>query len=229
MKNNMGRQLKVLILAILCIVLVVPAMNMNANAATQRQKAIAAYKKYMAQSKVYIMPKGSSYYGEISERHIYNGTSSLKAQFCIANIDNDSVPELVITGKIEGDNVSAYTILTYKNGKIRRVHYEYSKRFTGYYPKTGIYVDRGDQPYACIRYCKLKGLNKPKVMMYNYSYEHMGDKRSEGYCIGDPSMRGKSCSAKTFAAYRKKITGGKSLIRVKFHNNTASNRKLKLR
>ena len=56
----MGRQLKVLILAILCIVLVVPAMNMNANAATQRQKAIAAYKKYMAQAKVYIMPKGSS-------------------------------------------------------------------------------------------------------------------------------------------------------------------------
>ena len=229
MKNNMRRQLKALILAMLCIVLVVPAMNMNVSAATQRQKAIAAYKKYMAQSKVYIMPKGTTYHGEISGPYTYYGTSSSKAQFCLANIDNDSVPELVITGIIEGDNVHAYTILTYKSGKIRRVHYEYSKLFSGYYPKTGIYVDRLDQPYTSVEYCKLNGFNKPKGMMGKQVFENMGVKRTDAYWIGKSSRDGKSCSAKTFAAYRKKITGGKSPIKVKFHKNTASNRRLKLR
>ena len=108
------------------------------------------------------MPKRSSYICDSAGRSTYYGTSSSKAQFCIANIDNDSVPELVITGKIKGDYVSAYTILTYKNGKISRVCYEYGKSFIGYYPKTGIYVDRDDRADAKIQYCKLRGLNKPK-------------------------------------------------------------------
>ena len=77
MKVHMKRQLRAFLLAMLCIVLVIPAMNVSA--ATQRQKAIAAYKKYLSQSKVYVMPKGKTYYDYSYEKRTYNGTPSTKA------------------------------------------------------------------------------------------------------------------------------------------------------
>ena len=224
----MKKYLKALILAMLCIVLVVPAMNMNVSAATQRQKAIAAYQKYMAQSKVYIMPKGVRCPSYSGGSYAYNGTAASKASFCIANIDSDSIPELVISGPVGPSNIPSFTILTYKNGKIRRIKYETEAAFHGYYSKTGIYIEHHYTEGTLIHifYNRLKGL-KTNQVLYKGDWgriKYLGPDYADTFRIGN-----KSCSAKTFAAYRKKITGGKSLIKVKFYKNTASNRKLKLR
>lgn len=229
MKAHMKRQMKLFMLAMLCIVLVVPAMNVSA--VTQRQKAINAYKKYMAQSKVYVLPKGSQgpVYLFSGNKTTYNGTPASKVKFCIANIDNDSIPELVINCKLGlRSDIPAYTILTYKDGKIRRVTYETYASFKGYYPKTGIYINHhiteGELIY--INYIRMKGLRTTEVMYKGDwgSLKYTSDDYKDWYNIGE-----KDCSAKTFAAYRSKITGGKSLIKVKMHSNTATNRNLKIR
>ena len=149
--------------------------------------------------------------------------------FSIANIDNDSIPELVINCKLGlRSDIPAYTILTYKDGKIKRVTYETYASFKGYYPKTGIYINHhiteGELIY--INYIRMKGLRTTEVMYKGDwgSLKYTSDDYKDWYNIGE-----KDCSAKTFAAYRSKITGGKSLINVKMHSNTATNRNLKIR
>ena len=118
MKVSMKRQLKAFVLAMFCIVLIVPALNVSA--VTQRQKAMAAYKKYLSQSKVYVMPKGTTYQDLGKKKDFtYNGTPGAQAKFCIANIDNDSIPELIVR-TVDGHYGS---VLTYRNGKIVRLEY----------------------------------------------------------------------------------------------------------
>ena len=100
--------------------------------------------------------------------------------------------------------------------------------FHGYYSKTGIYIEHHYTEGTLIHifYNRLKGL-KTNQVLYKGDWgriKYLGPDYADTFRIGN-----KSCSAKTFAAYRKKITGGKSLIKVKFYKNTASNRRLKLR
>lgn len=219
MKGHMKRQLRAFLLAMLCIVLVIPAMNVSA--ATQRQKAIAAYKKYLSQSKVYVMPKGKKYYDYSYEERTYNGTASSKAKFSFVNIDNDGVPELVVSAMVSG--IPTYTVLTYKNGKINRAYYEFEAGFIGYYPKTGIFLEIGytdGTPYN-ENYYKLKGVKAPEVMS-KFVY---GSRPTEAYY----SVGGRDVSIRTFAAKRKSLTGGKSLLKPKVYSNTAANRKLRLK
>jgi len=226
MKVSMKRQLKAFVLAMFCIVLIVPALNVSA--VTQRQKAMAAYKKYLSQSKVYVMPKGTTYQDLGKKKDFtYNGTPSAQAKFCIANIDNDSIPELVISAKF--DNRNFISVLTYKNGKVCRISYHKATEFLGYYPKTGVYFAKGIIAHMykpegvgySENYIKISGSSEKSIMSKDVQPEN---KKPVEYSIGS-----KTVSAKEFAAYRTKVTGGKSLLKVKLHNNTATNRNRKIK
>ena len=217
MKVHMKRQLRAFLLAMLCIVLVIPAMNVSA--ATQRQKAIAAYKKYLSQTKVYLIPKGQSFHGYDYEDISYYGTPASKVSFCFLNIDNDGVPELIVSGYLKGEPI--YTVLTYKNGKICRASSVYGSKVRGYYPKTGIYLDHGDVGATYETYYRLKGVKASRVMD---KYVFRPSTTITIYSIGSNEV-----SARTFAAKRKSITGGKTLLKAKFYKNTAENRKLRLK
>lgn len=220
MKGNVKRRVRAFLLAMLCVVLVVPAMNVSA--ATQRQKAIAAYKKYLSESTVYLMPKGSTYWDYAGKKHTYYGTKSASASFCFANIDGDGIPELIVKGSL-AYGMPAYTVLTYKYGKIQRASAGYDAAFRGYYPKTGIYLDEAftdGTPYY-ERYFRLSGTKTAKVMD-KFVY---GMRSTEAYY----TIGSKDVSIKTFAAKRKSITRGTSLLRAKFYKNTASNRRARLK
>ena len=52
-----------------------------------------------------------------------------------------------------------------------------------------------------------------------------GSKPTEAYY----SVGGRDVSIRTFAAKRKSLTGGKSLLKPKVYSNTAANRKLRLK
>lgn len=226
MKVSMKRQLKAFVLAMFCIVLIVPALNVSA--ATQRQKAMAAYKKYLSQSKVYVMPKGTVYQDLGKRKDFkYNGTPSAKAKFCIANIDNDSIPELIISAKF--DNRNFISLLTYKNGKVARICYDEATEFLGYYPKTGFFLAKGViahmfKPEGVGYIDKYVKIIAGRAMLIMSKAVQPKNKRPVEYLID-----GEETSAKAFAAYRTKVTGGKSLLKVKLHNNTATNRNQKLK
>ena len=133
MKNRMNK-FKSLLLIMLCVILVVPCLaRMDVSAATQRQKAMAAYKKWLCTSTIRVAAKGTRYFDmQTYTSRTYNGTRSGNVKFAIANIDNDGVPELIIYTKVGWNNI--YGILTYKNGRIYRVYsYAGDGRLMGYY------------------------------------------------------------------------------------------------
>ena len=171
MRKHMKRQLREILLLMLCIVLVVPAMNMNVSAATQRQKAISAYKSFLSKSKVYLMSDGTSYPDYYSgKRYTYRGTPKADVKFCIAKIDNDNIPELVVSTTV-GVGEKIYSVFTYKNGKLQRVICRIDAAFIGYYSKTGIYFERSftdGTPYY-ESYYRLKGL-KAAEAIHKFSY-----------------------------------------------------------
>ena len=222
LKAHMKRQLKAFLLVMLCIVLVVPAMNVSA--ATQRQKAMAAYKKYLSQSKVYVMPKGTSY-SSSHGKYTYSGTSASQAQFCIANIDGDGIPELIISAKYA--EWYFCTVLTYKNGEISRIKYYKAADFIGYYPKTGIYLIK--EAYKKAHYEKGDGYSDRYEKMSGTSAKTVMAKEVQP--LGETAyfVDGKPCRIKAFAASRTQKTKGTSLVRGKFLKNTAANRNQKLK
>lgn len=220
LKAHMKRQLKAFLLVMLCIVLVVPAMNVSA--ATQRQKAMAAYKKYLSQSKVYVMPKGTSY-SSSHGKYTYSGTSASQAQFCIANIDGDGIPELIISAKYA--EWYFCTVLTYKNGKINRTKFYKATDFVGYYPKTGIYLIR--QAFVESHYVKGCAYCDGYVNIKNGKWVLAKEVQTSGET--QYFVDGRPCKLKDFAAGRTRKTGGTSLVRAKFLKNTAANRNQKLK
>ena len=221
------------VMIIVLMVLMIPAMPSEASA---KSIALSKYRALLNKSRISVLPQGKviEKYKKIGDEYIYYdfkywSSKASKVKFCIANIDNDSIPELVINCKLGlRSDIPAYTILTYKDGKIKRVTYETYASFKGYYPKTGIYINHhiteGELIY--INYIRMKGLRTTEVMYKGDwgSLKYTSDDYKDWYNIGE-----KDCSAKTFAAYRSKITGGKSLINVKMHSNTATNRNLKSR
>lgn len=224
MKNSL-RRVRSLFLIMLCMLLIVPGLGMQAGAVTQKKKALDAYKKWLSTSKVYVIKKGNVYDGGEYGGPGYQGTKASKVKFGLAYIDNDDIPELVVYTK-QGGYKGLYGILTYKKGKVRRYFSSYGEEaLLGYYKKTGIFSDRtyprGDWIGYQVVYHKvtdgddkmfLAKSNNPYFenpwTYYNYS---------------------KKLTKKAFDAKVKKVTKGLKLTKVRLFTNTAANRKAKLK
>lgn len=227
MVNQKGREMKKLtkqfkgiLLVMLCVILMVP--HVNANAATQRQKAMNAYKSILKSGKVYVIPNGATYYDDYYYRtRKYSGSLQKNVYFGLAYINNDGIPELVLRAKCNG--VSLYSVWTYKNGKAVRVAYgNGGSVFKGYFNKTGIYLERAfsDGTPFTDSYYRLSGTTVTRVISkFDYGYGGGAD-----YSIGN-----RPCSASAFAAKRKSITKGYAMKKVSYVKNTAASRKAKLK
>ena len=206
--KKLTKQFKGILLVMLCVILMVP--HVNANAATQRQQAMTAYKKMLSASRVY-------YYRTLT----YHGSLSKNVYFGLAYINNDGIPELVLRAKCNG--VSLYSVWTYKNGKAVRVAYgNGGSVFKGYFNKTGIYLERAysDGTPFTDSYYRLSGTSATRVISkFDYGYGGGAD-----YSIGN-----RSCSASAFAAKRRSITKGLAMKKVSYVKNSASSRKAKLK
>lgn len=218
--KKLTKQFKGILLVMLCVILMVP--HVNANAATQKQKAMSAYKKMLSASRVYVLPNNTKYYDDYHYRTlIYHGSLSKNVYFGLAYINNDGIPELVLRAKCNG--VSLYSVWTYKNGKAVRVAYgNGGSVFKGYFNKTGIYLERAfsDGTPFTDSYYRLSGTTVTRVISkFDYGYGGGAD-----YSIGN-----RSCSASAFAAKRKSITKGYAMKKVSYVKNTAASRKAKLK
>ena len=165
--KKLTKQFKGILLVMLCVILMVP--HVNANAATQRQQAMTAYKKMLSALIVYVLPNNSKYY------------------------DNDGIPELVLRAKCNG--VSLYSVWTYKNGKAVRVAYgNGGSVFKGYFNKTGIYLERAfsDGTPFTDSYYRLSGTSATRVISkFDYGYGGGAD-----YSIGNRSCSASAFAAK---------------------------------
>ena len=220
--KNIAKKLKSLLLILLCVVLIIPALSMNVSAATQKQKAMAAYKKWLSQNYVRVIPKGTVIFDDWSyTKSKYSSTKASQVKFTVAYINNDSVPELVVYTK-QG-HIQLFSVLTYKNGKIQRVYTSKGDSvFKGYFKKTGCFFVRSftdGTPYYD-RYCKMSGVkSSEQVRKFAYGYSNEAD-----YFKGQQEI-----SKSTYNSIVKKLRGGETITRVTFYKNTKANRDNKLK
>lgn len=227
MKNGM-KKLRRLVLIMLCVVLIAPCMCMNVSAASQRQRALSAYKKWLSSSRVCVLKRGAHYTGSDGISYLtYRSTKATNVKFALAYIDNDNIPELIVYTK--GGIHGLYGVLTYKNGKVRRV--SSSDGWTvlmGYYKKTGYILEKGYTEGCIVHkiYCKKVG-NK---LVSKFTQSMHGYDSGSDYVIHKSSSKWPvSISKKTFYTKLRKEIRGQKKISFKFYKNTAANRKAKLK
>lgn len=209
------KKLRSLFLVMLCVVLAVPCMNVSA--ATQKQKALKAYKKFLSTSKVNVLRRGDTYYDSRNDSSVvYKGTKAGNVKFALAYINNDDIPDLVLTANMGG--LQYYGFFTYRSGKVRRITVqacEYDK-VIGYYKKTGVFVQR----------------HYSDGVLGNWIYMSMG--KTSAYIMGSKDgsyyvIRERMMTKKGFNNTIKKETRNRSLTKFKFFKNTKTNRNKKIK
>lgn len=187
-------------LMLLVMLLVLAAMPMNVRAASQKTKAMSAYKTFLAQTT-------GAYGGDYDK-------------FALAYIDKNSVPELLFR-----DPIYTY-VYTYKNGRVTLMHKDQSMNVFKYYKKKGIivrfYAHRGLQTTTWLRlsdgsFTEYLGTQKYGSTAY-YKYVRQNSYYTE-----------KSVTKSKFNKLLKKYVGTKKVSSIKFYKNTAANRKKRLK
>lgn len=224
MKNSI-RRVRSLLLIMLCMILIVPGVSMHANAVTQKQRALAAYKRWLSTSKVCVIKKGSVYDGGEYGGPGYQGTRASQVKFGLAYIDNDDIPELVVYTR-QGGYKGLYGILTYKRGRVYRYFSSYGEEaLSGYYKKTGIFADRtyprGEWIGYQVMYHKVTD-NQDKYYLWKTYNPNLG----KPWTFYNYSRK---LTKNAFVTKLRIVTKNQQLLKVKFYNNTAANRNAKLR
>ncbi len=201
--------------AVLCIlILAMTLCPLEVQAASQKTKAIQAYKNMLSQK---TMRWGNDDY--------YKKVPTSKYSFVLAYIDNNSVPELVVTSDYVTHAAGSMVVYTYRNGKIQVVTDVNSGNFFAdnskfsYYKKKGVFLS-----------CYVMG------GVTDHYYKMSKNKASEKLMADDSLMWGKSwykCSGGTnkkitkssFNSNLKKLVGSTKKTTVKFYKNTSTNRK----
>lgn len=171
------------------------SLNLTVNAASQKQKALKAYDKFMAS-------QGSN------------------VRFAIVYIDNDSVPELI--RKCNGS--FGLRVYTYKNNRVTGLYStwendDYSETTAfAYYPKKSLFRIRSGLMFDCYDYYTLKNGQETIVLGYNQIGEYYRFNKGDKYNRTD-------ISKKEFQKRLKKLVGNKKLTTCTYYKNTSANRK----
>ncbi len=222
MKNRMNK-FKSLLLIMLCVILVVPCLaRMDASAATTRQRAIAAYKKWLSAPKIRVAAKGTRYFDiQTYESRTYYDTRSGNVKFALANIDSDGIPELILYTKVGWNSI--YGILTYKNGRIYRVYsYAGDGKLMGYYKGTGYFFMRtySDGTPFTDSYYRIYGAKiRRNFTKFDYGYGGEAD-----YTVGKTDV-----SRSTFVSKIRRAVQYKKKTNPTYYTNTSGNRSAHLR
>ena len=192
---------------------------------SQAQKAKKAYANRLARAAA-----GEDVFDVIgSNRDLY---------FRIANLNKDSIPELIISG----DNGYHSCIYTYVNGKLRRIAYGYSDGYAGrfdfYSAKGIIYYKECNRGYLEECYYKFDGKRAKLVASKegDDTYNVLTGKIKKNIVPNKYSpylykVNGKKVSSKKYNAYIKKIKGSSKKLKlssIKTVKNTSANRLKKL-
>ncbi len=183
------------------------ALSFTSQAASNKTKALKAYKKMLSQTTI--------------DRNGWP-IKSKNCQFSIAYIDNDNVPELVLYNDQDVPHMGGYgTLFTYRKGKVQFVAEMNldSSSLAGYYKKKGIYTSYYYQGGESISYNKLSKGASSTVLSQS--------RRLIGLKMGPWSYRKNitDITKKQFTKQLKKYVGSKKITKFKFYKNTAKNRK----
>ena len=223
-----ARGWKAFLLLLLIVALVLPGTD--GYALTQKQKALNAYKQFLAKSKVSVLAPGQKclYTGR---PYRYSPTKASLVSFGLAYIDNDNIPELIVRTDTDyscgSHRVTA--IFTYVNGKIKRVkslNNDYAS-FNGYYYKTGCFkwTQSDEGGYKEEYFYTLK----------NGAYQARLWKSSNRYGLWPTvyykfvNSKKSKISGSTFLSAYKSLTKSKKITAVKFYKDTAANRNAHLK
>ncbi len=203
MEKKMGNKKGILLLFLM---LVLAALPLNAQAASQKTKAIKAYTKMMSKS---TMRWGADTY--------YTKVPTKNCEFAIAYIDNDSVPELIVRNTRDITHIAGFGVVyTYRNGKVQVVKNIHIDDKFYYYKKKGVFVSMYVSGGTAESYWTL---SKGKAVCRLSKEYRMIDRKYTYYAAS------KKTSKKKFNAALKKLVGSKKKTAVKFYKNTAAARK----
>lgn len=222
--NRKGRKWKSLLLIVLVLTMLLPKTDVSA--LTQKQKALKAYTAFLAKSKVPIVRSGKTCY-QTGRPYTYYGTKASEVYFGLAYIDNNSVPELVLkTLSPYGSSHDMITaVFTYYNGKVKRVK-EVNNDYgfvDGYFYKTGSYkwTQLGEGGDKEVYISPLRNETTTKKLRK--------DSNKYGYYptvyYKYVSGRNVKISRSAFTKLFRSMTKSKSVTKIKYHKNTAANRK----
>lgn len=201
MKQLMRRIVTVFMVMILSFGVVQTTQGISVQAAknnkSKNAKVKKAYKKYLSNTVPYEKNKG---------------------KFALLDLNKDGVSEFIYTPDGDGYHVD---IAAYVNGKAKSI----GSGFSGiqkYYPNKHIYYSQtthtGVDEYT---YYKFTG-KKLKVLAEKYGEINETGKSLKPYRY---KVNGKKVSAKKYNAYVKKLLSGANNTKLKWHKNTAKNRK----
>lgn len=202
--------------AVLCmLILVMMLCPLEVQAASQKTKAIKAYKSMLSKK---TMRWGNDTY--------YTKVPAGRYSFTLAYIDKDSVPELVVTTDYVTHAAGSMVIYTYRNGKVQVLtdgsndsgFYADNSRFS-YYKKKSVFVSCYGTGGVTDHYFKM---NKNKASKKLIADNSLMWGKSWYQCSGDTN---KKISKSSFNSNLKKLVGSTKKTTVKFHKNTSANRK----
>ena len=196
------------------LLLVMLLCPLEIQAASQKTKAITAYKNMLSKE---TMQWGNDDY--------YKAVPTSKCAFTLAYIDNNSVPELIVyTGDVSRPAGNA-VIYTYRNGKVQVVTNTYTGHFYvdntvfSYYKKKGIFISTyvmggvTDNYYRLSKNKANKKLTAGNSFIYGKSWYKFSGKTD------------KKTTKSKFNKALKKLVGSTKKTNAKFYWNTSANRK----
>ena len=197
-KSMIWRQLALVVMA-------VALLQVQAQAATPLQSALAAYKKMLSRPTVY--------FEDLIDEEEVCGT---RFEFAVGYVDKDTIPELFIRVREYG-YIENNALYTWRDGRVKLVedfpNLADCSAFSGYYKKTGIYVTTMGSDGGSTQYIKSLKSGKPKILAKHPNY-----KRGSYY------KGGKSVSQKAYQKYVKKVSKKKKLTKLTWLSNTSQNR-----
>lgn len=212
-KKMRGRGfLPVLLLVLAFTVSLLPGTGAQA---ASKSKALKAYKAFLAQSTI---PWGRDTY--------YTAVPTKNCSFALAYIDNNSVPELVVSNAQDITHVAGWgVVFTYKNGKVQPVDNIQLDGDFYYYKKKGIfassYLGSGELSYT---YSKMSGVKAAEKLLEGKNI--ISGKKSY-YSLSADSR--KQISKSKFNSALKKLVGSTKKTKVKLYKNTSTNRTKRLK
>lgn len=205
------------LIVVAAVLVSVCMFSLNAEAASQRTKALKAYNKFLSKSSFQVKKGGqkTTFYAS-------------HCSFGIAYIDKDSVPELIIYDSWDSNHAAGYgTLFTYKKGKVKKVaDLEMTGESLGYYKKKGVIADNYCSTGSYTTTVKRLSSGKVKtIASYNQRMNLKGKFTAKKYY----NAKGKKIKKATFQKTIKKYVKNTKKSNVKFYSNNYANREMYLK
>ena len=169
------KRFKAILLLLLCVTLAFPRIDSSAKSA-QYYQAMKAYKTWLGRNTVCVIKRGRSYYDiNAFRKKTYSTSRASDVKFALAYIDNDGIPELIISTKLNSNR--DYMLLS--KTSVRRVFYKFdcSYRMKSLADSDSYNINGKDVSKSTF-YSRLKTATKGKSITFPKVYQNTAANRN---------------------------------------------------